>query len=110
MRISDWSSDVCSSDLVGAGDGVRRLGGGAERGFEGGDRRPGGQPVTAQRLRHRGDVILLDELAAVGKKWGRSRAHFSLSVIMACSRSSSSQSSFLLLAKRKPGGTGLAPA
>src|SRR3546814_2040092 len=28
MRISDWSSDVCSSDLVGAG---RRVGGGGQR-------------------------------------------------------------------------------
>src|SRR3546814_9869974 len=38
MRISDWSSDVCSSDL-GGGDGRRRFDGGARRDAGGGDRR-----------------------------------------------------------------------
>src|SRR3546814_5265305 len=32
MRISDWSSDVCSSDLVGGGDGVRPAAGAVRRG------------------------------------------------------------------------------
>src|SRR3546814_14827244 len=37
MRISDWSSDVCSSDLIAArhgGKGDRRLDGGGKRGKE----------------------------------------------------------------------------
>src|SRR3546814_4202609 len=32
MRISDWSSDVCSSDLIGVGDLLDRRRSGAERG------------------------------------------------------------------------------
>src|SRR3546814_6587166 len=32
MRISDWSSDVCSSDLIGAGDPVRRAAHGQKHG------------------------------------------------------------------------------
>src|SRR3546814_3171210 len=85
---------------VGAGDGMSRAGGRAERGFEGGDSRSGGQPVAPQHLGHSGDVVILDVLPAVGKKLCRSGSHFSLSTIMVRRRSSSSQSSFLLLAKR----------
>src|SRR3546814_7624870 len=94
---------------VGAGDGMSRAGGRAERGFEGGDSRSGGQPVAPQHLGHSGDVVILDVLPAVGKKLCRSGSHFSLSTIMVRRRSSSSQSSFLLLAKRKPRGAGFAP-
>src|SRR3546814_9684116 len=39
MRISDWSSDVCSSDLLGGG----------------GEDLPGGQPVGDIRAAHLGD-------------------------------------------------------
>src|SRR3546814_11117719 len=60
MRISDWSSDVCSSDLVsrevevGVGDhGCSRRGGGLggcrlgeERGSEGGEDRKLGHPIS----------------------------------------------------------------
>src|SRR3546814_5352175 len=78
---------------VGAGDGMSRAGGRAERGFEGGDSRSGGQPVAPQHLGHSGDVVILDVLPAVGKKLCRSGSHFSLSTIMVRRRSSSSQRS-----------------
>src|SRR3546814_7620062 len=86
---------ICGG-AVGAGDGMSRAGGRAERGFEGGDSRSGGQPVAPQHLGHSGDVVILDVLPAVGKKLCRSGSHFSLSTIMVRRRSSSSQSSFLL--------------
>src|SRR3546814_18872557 len=41
MRISDWSSDVCSSDLLGQGGNVRALGGGI--GLAGCARKPTGE-------------------------------------------------------------------
>src|SRR3546814_4363712 len=56
---------------VGAGDGMSRAGGRAERGFEGGDSRSGGQPVAPQHLGHSGDVVILGVLPAVGKKLDR---------------------------------------
>src|SRR3546814_2959956 len=56
MRISDWSSDVCSSDLQGsraAGEGRECAGGGDRRRGEGGAQPPGGgdrdRPVDPQR-------------------------------------------------------------
>src|SRR3546814_18913122 len=94
---------------VGAGDGMSRAGGRAERGFEGGDSRSGGQPVAPQHLGHSGDVVILDVLQAVGKKLFRRGSHFSLSTIIARTRHSSSQSSFLFMANRKPRGAGFAP-
>src|SRR3546814_1386692 len=60
MRISDWSSDVCSSDLQ---DGARRLGGGGDRALgacrppgdgswlQGSQRFPGGRRRSAASLR-----------------------------------------------------------
>src|SRR3546814_6958747 len=57
MRISDWSSDVCSSDLVAAGDGQveadgavgghRRLVGGLGAGAVAGGERAAGDDVVA---------------------------------------------------------------
>src|SRR3546814_17122986 len=54
MRISDWSSDVCSSDLLGQGGNVRALGGGI--GLAGCARKPTGElrrceKATAYQLR-----------------------------------------------------------
>src|SRR3546814_16748638 len=46
MRISDWSSDVCSSDLAGA---ERR--GGCKRGLQGPRRRYVGNPQLVARMR-----------------------------------------------------------
>src|SRR3546814_16098807 len=42
MRISDWSSDVCSSDLLGLGDQHQALEGDAQLG--GGEQAEGGEP------------------------------------------------------------------
>src|SRR3546814_2002838 len=50
MRISDWSSDVCSSDLFGGEEGAARGGGGRR------DRRSGGpraRPAPGPRPLHR---------------------------------------------------------
>src|SRR3546814_13802955 len=94
---------------VGAGDGMSRAGGRAERGFEGGDSRSGGQPVAPQHLGHCGDVVLLDGLLTVGKTLCRSGSNFSLSTIMVRRPSSPSQSPVFLLAKRMPRGAGFAP-
>src|SRR3546814_12614078 len=63
MRISDWSSDVCSSDLLGAGDGGLRV---VESGLKAGERivvnglqriRPG-DLVTPQPVLASGDPDL----------------------------------------------------
>src|SRR3546814_17031703 len=51
MRISDWSSDVCSSDLANAN--MRALSGGMKR-----------RVLVAQALVHRPPVIVLDEPTA----------------------------------------------
>src|SRR3546814_8373709 len=56
MRISDWSSDVCSSDLDGAGDGLRlrtrRHAGAAER--AGQHRSDGSRDPRTRRRRVKG--------------------------------------------------------
>src|SRR3546814_13691964 len=48
MRISDWSSDVCSSDLLAAGRGQARGGGGDRRLEEAGTRRKAGSPAVGR--------------------------------------------------------------
>src|SRR3546814_9164758 len=66
MRISDWSSDVCSSDLacqrrLAAVDGSKALGQLVAQGREGVDR-----PVMLARHVLQGEVALLDGLDTVG--------------------------------------------
>src|SRR3546814_20589596 len=53
MRISDWSSDVCSSDLLGV-----RLGAGKH----GGDDFPSGEMPLADRRAEIGDAVALEAL------------------------------------------------
>src|SRR3546814_16674205 len=57
MRISDWSSDVCSSDLCGAGDRHRLCGTGGRGG-------PGG--AGGRSAGRRGDRTRLSRLYGVG--------------------------------------------
>ncbi len=53
---------------VGAGHRVARAHRLGEGGLEGGHRGPGGEEIPTQGLGHRGDVVLLDGLAAVGEQ------------------------------------------
>src|SRR3546814_20930911 len=83
MRISDWSSDVCSSDLEAEGDAVhahlqpppflgKRLGHAGDGGL---GRRIIDLPRIAVRARHRRNVdVLADYLASFGRLLFRHRA------------------------------------
>src|SRR3546814_18153415 len=55
MRISDWSSDVCSSDLEGAGRKARRQGRGFGEREDRSRRRGAGRGVEAQAGGYAGD-------------------------------------------------------
>src|SRR3546814_5419458 len=63
MRISDWSSDVCSSDLAaaghggGQGEGEQRTGGMGHRGLRNGRGNANPEPHRSLRRRHGPKVI-----------------------------------------------------
>src|SRR3546814_16215402 len=69
MRISDWSSDVCSSDLDGQPLSDRHPGR-RHRGLDGGG--GAGAAVACRRLRHRADRIRRDRQDRKGVVQGKS--------------------------------------
>src|SRR3546814_17447208 len=80
MRISDWSSDVCSSDLavanglLGGGNDARigldiRITAGQTEDF------PAGRSRSADALRHLDGGGWLQRRAAPGEAWGRGHGH-----------------------------------
>jgi len=78
-----------------------------QRGLEIADRWTGGKPIAAQHLGHRGDVVFVDGVPAIGE--GPGEGHQVASAINAFNRVASSQSLLMSLAKRKPSVTGVAP-
>jgi hypothetical protein len=54
-------------------DRVVGVDGARERRLELGDQRPAGEPLGSQRARHRGDIVLVDVVAAVGQQLGAHR-------------------------------------
>ncbi len=81
-----------------ADDGVLGAGDGGEGALELGDLGSGGQPVAAQYLGDRGDVVFVDVVAAIGKKGARRQGHNAGSRIILLRPSTSSHCVLVSLA------------
>ena len=109
LQLEREAGQVQRRGAVGAADGVRGARALRERRLEAADGGTGGEPVAAQNRAHRLDVVLVDGVTAVRQDRRRRGGHAPASWSRRMRRASSSQSSLVSLAKRKPSRTVAAP-